>query len=264
MYLAGLYSRPYVAQEMNIYLSAPKSYPNVLRDFATEDMNIYIAGIGAGNNPVWRENTDQPEKMEEIFPLERRIFILESFYYVQDWMIPYIGKYWNFLLDSGRNFRQSCRFIEIGADRGLFRKKIANSGTIDESNCRSTRNQSRTGWNRCCDPRKTFLYGLPWRDEIERRNGNIGFSRKPSARSRSSGGIPEFNQVRSNFMADVKNPSLTVLVLLGSLAVHVEEYLSPDGNPVDRNAIETILLNPELKEYLEAMNKMALLPVKRK
>lgn len=101
VYLAGLYSRPYVAQEMNIYLSAPKSYPNVLRDFAKEDMNIYIAGIGAGNNPVWRENTDQPEKMEEIFPLERRIFILESFYYVQDWMIPYIGKYWNFLLDSG-------------------------------------------------------------------------------------------------------------------------------------------------------------------
>ncbi len=32
---------------------------------------------------------------------EQNICVLESFYYMQDWMKPYIRKHWDFLLDSG-------------------------------------------------------------------------------------------------------------------------------------------------------------------
>lgn len=58
-------------------------------------------------------------------------------------------------------------------------------------------------------------------------------------------------------------PSATVLVKLGSIAVHVEEMLSKNGHEVDRIALDQLLADPELKVWMSAMNSMALLPVKR-
>ena len=39
-------------------------------------------------------------------------------------------------------------------------------------------------------------------------------------------------------------PSLALLVKLGSIAVHAAEYISPDGHPFDKNAIQSLLDDP--------------------
>ena len=71
-------------EAMNIFLSAPHS--NEIRS----GMNIYIAGI---------HGEDTRGNMEGDF--KQKVFVLESFVYVKDWMDPYIKNYWNFMLDSG-------------------------------------------------------------------------------------------------------------------------------------------------------------------
>jgi hypothetical protein len=65
-------------------------------------------------------------------------------------------------------------------------------------------------------------------------------------------------------MSDPLKPSASVLVKLGSIAVHAEEFLSDDAHAFDRVAIHTLLLDLELRAWLREMGKMALLPVKRK
>lgn len=64
-------------------------------------------------------------------------------------------------------------------------------------------------------------------------------------------------------MSDPLKPSTTVLIKLGSIAVHVEEMLSPKGHEFDRHALDTVLNDPEIKEWLKAMDKLAFLPLKR-
>jgi len=58
-------------------------------------------------------------------------------------------------------------------------------------------------------------------------------------------------------------PEVTVLIKLGSIAVHADEYLSPKGHEFDVVALKALLEDPEIVEWLEEMNKMAFLPVKR-
>jgi len=60
-----------------------------------------------------------------------------------------------------------------------------------------------------------------------------------------------------------KEPGLTLLVKLGSIAVHAEELMSPGAHPLDISALEGLLNDLEVKEWLAKMNKLALLPVKR-
>jgi hypothetical protein len=139
IYLAGTVSRPYAVQEgmkamdvylagcfpcgeqqkgtvardivegrtentMKIYLSMAdgessacyKDHPTISGEFLkkskTEDtMNIYLAESG-GCHKAYTEPAGA---------LRQRVYILESFYYVKEWMIPYIQNYWHFLLDSG-------------------------------------------------------------------------------------------------------------------------------------------------------------------
>lgn len=59
------------------------------------------------------------------------------------------------------------------------------------------------------------------------------------------------------------NPSISVIVKLGSIAVHAEEMLSAKGHEFDMSTLESLLADPEIKEWIGEMNKMALLPVKR-
>ena len=59
-------------------------------------------------------------------------------------------------------------------------------------------------------------------------------------------------------------PGAGILVKLGSVMVHAEELLSPDGHAFDRAALETLLADPELVEWREAMDAGAFLPVLRK
>lgn len=58
-------------------------------------------------------------------------------------------------------------------------------------------------------------------------------------------------------------PKITVLIKLGSIAVHVEEMLSSKGHEFDRHALDTVLNDPEVKEWLNAMDNLAFLPLKR-
>lgn len=56
------------------------------------------------------------------------------------------------------------------------------------------------------------------------------------------------------------SPSLAVK--LGSLAVHVDEYLSPSRSRYDLNAMETLIVDPEVSEWLDTFEP-GFLPVKR-
>jgi hypothetical protein len=64
-------------------------------------------------------------------------------------------------------------------------------------------------------------------------------------------------------MSDPLKPSPQVLIALGSLVMHYEEYMSPKGHPNDKDAIDTLRNQPEVKEWFDQMDKMAFLPVKR-
>lgn len=64
-------------------------------------------------------------------------------------------------------------------------------------------------------------------------------------------------------MSDPLKPSASVLIKLGSIAVHIDEMLSPKGHEFDRPALDTVLYDPEVKEWLASMDKLALLPKKR-
>lgn len=58
-------------------------------------------------------------------------------------------------------------------------------------------------------------------------------------------------------------PSATLLVKLGSLAIHIEEAISSKGHHFDIATIKGQLQDEELREWLKAMDKLALLPKKR-
>jgi len=64
-------------------------------------------------------------------------------------------------------------------------------------------------------------------------------------------------------MKDAFHPDVKLLVKLGSIAVHVEEMLSPLGHHFDRTALEQLLKDPEVREWIERMDNMAMLPKKR-
>lgn len=64
-------------------------------------------------------------------------------------------------------------------------------------------------------------------------------------------------------MNDPLKPSMNLLVKLGSIVVHTEEMLSPTGHPFDKNAVDLLLRDSEVKGWLRRMGDMALLPVRR-
>lgn len=57
---------------------------------------------------------------------------------------------------------------------------------------------------------------------------------------------------------------MSLLVKLGSVAVHVEEMLSADGHVFDRIAIQDLLDDPEVRAWLRLMDANAFLPKKRR
>lgn len=96
---------------MNLYICAPHS--NWFRDA----MDIYLAGAATdNNNHIWKQFQNEPDQAMDVFlaglhaeknranaedDFRQRILVLESFYYMDDWMVPYIRDHWDFLLDSG-------------------------------------------------------------------------------------------------------------------------------------------------------------------
>lgn len=59
------------------------------------------------------------------------------------------------------------------------------------------------------------------------------------------------------------SPTLTLLVKLGSIAVHADEFTGPNGHEFDLAALKQGLADQEVVEWLDAMRKRAFLPVKR-
>lgn len=64
-------------------------------------------------------------------------------------------------------------------------------------------------------------------------------------------------------MSDPMRPPITTLMKLGSIAVHADEFLSSNGHEFDRIALQQLLLDEEVQQWLHAMGKMAMIPVKR-
>lgn len=64
-------------------------------------------------------------------------------------------------------------------------------------------------------------------------------------------------------VSDPLKPSVSLLVKIGSIAVHADEILSPSAHSFDRHALQTLFDDEEVKTWLGQMNKMAMLPVKR-
>ena len=69
---------------------------------------------------------------------------------------------------------------------------------------------------------------------------------------------------RPSTESDPLDPPLSVLVKLGSIAVHSDEMLSPDGHAFDKTALEQLLQDVEVVAWLAAMQSQALVPLKRK
>lgn len=64
-------------------------------------------------------------------------------------------------------------------------------------------------------------------------------------------------------MSDFTKPSMTLLCKLGSLMVHVEEYLSPQGHEFDKTAIDQLLCDDEVVAWRKEMDAAAMLPKRR-
>lgn len=63
---------------------------------------------------------------------------------------------------------------------------------------------------------------------------------------------------------DVLKPTPQLLIKLGSIIVHQQELNSSDGHYMDKSALDSLLGDPEVIEWMKGMDKMAFLPVKRK
>ena len=62
---------------------------------------------------------------------------------------------------------------------------------------------------------------------------------------------------------DPLQPSPQLLIKLGSLLVHYQEFNAPGGHHLDKAAIDSIESEGEVKEWMESMDSMAFLPKKR-
>lgn len=68
---------------------------------------------------------------------------------------------------------------------------------------------------------------------------------------------------QKKYLGDPTLPSIQLLVKLGSAVVHAEELLSPGGHEFDKAAFEGLVNDPEVRMWINAMTKLAMLPVKR-
>lgn len=58
-------------------------------------------------------------------------------------------------------------------------------------------------------------------------------------------------------------PSPSLLAKLGSIAVHAEELISSKGHSFDMEALKALLKDAEVRQWLDGMSALTLLPEKR-
>ena len=61
----------------------------------------------------------------------------------------------------------------------------------------------------------------------------------------------------------VYNPDISTLSKIGSIIVHVDEALSSKGHPLDIEDIKALINDRDVRQWLSAMDKAALLPLRR-
>jgi hypothetical protein len=59
------------------------------------------------------------------------------------------------------------------------------------------------------------------------------------------------------------DPTVALLAKIGSIAVHADEMIGPNGHQFDATALKALLADPEVVEWLDHMRRMALVPKKR-
>ena len=64
-------------------------------------------------------------------------------------------------------------------------------------------------------------------------------------------------------MSDPLQPDAALLCKLGSIVVHIDEMISSQGHPFDREALRSLLEDQEVQSWLKEMDKLALVPRKR-
>jgi hypothetical protein len=78
----------------------------------------------------------------------------------------------------------------------------------------------------------------------------VAFREVKMATKNNSAGVPQLS-------------TLSVLVKLASLAVHVEEYFSAGCHQFDKTAIDQLLADPEIRDWIAKMTEKEMLLVKR-
>ena len=63
--------------------------------------------------------------------------------------------------------------------------------------------------------------------------------------------------------ADCLRPHGQLLVKLGSIIVHFQEWTSNNGHEFDKTALDSLLQDKDVIEWMREMNDLALLPMKR-
>ena len=69
--------------------------------------------------------------------------------------------------------------------------------------------------------------------------------------------------MRTLFKMEALKPSPSILSKLGSLVIHIEESMNSKGHIFDMITVKSIIEDEEVKEWLKAMDKLALIPKKR-
>lgn len=64
-------------------------------------------------------------------------------------------------------------------------------------------------------------------------------------------------------MSDPFKMEASLAAKVGSILVHIEEATSDDGHPFDMEAIKPLLAQPDVRAWIAALQKIALVPVKR-
>lgn len=62
---------------------------------------------------------------------------------------------------------------------------------------------------------------------------------------------------------DPLRPDAGLLAKIGSILVHADEMLSPDGHAFDQHALRGLLADQDVKDWVARMTRIALVPRKR-
>lgn len=65
-------------------------------------------------------------------------------------------------------------------------------------------------------------------------------------------------------MSEALHPPPSLLAKVGSILTHIEEALSDDGHHYDWAAVRALIECEDVREWLDALGEMALVPVKRR